>query len=1277
MVWCVAFLLNPYYGLSQKKPAASSNTDKPVKLKKYPSLLWEITGNGLKQPSYLFGTMHISNKMVFNLSDSFYKAIKSVEVVALEQNPEVWQEVYSSPGFDDGYGMQGNMLNRFDLSNERLTEQTFSISNYEARIQAGLVSEARLINGMLYRNNVGQEDFEEETYLDMYIYRLGRKLNKIVAGVENYKESDKLVKEAYRDMYKDKKVRRSYNYDGYDYKRKMEEAYRKGDLDLLDSLNEVTTISKAFNEKFLLKRNDIQAYSIDTILKKHSLFVGVGAAHLAGNRGVIEILRQKGYRLRPVMIGQRDSDEKDNLEKIRVPLEFKKQYAEDSLYSVTIPGDKFFRFNSFAQANMVQYADMANGSYYMVTRIKTEASLLGQSAAVVLKKIDSLLYENIPGKITARKAIVRDGYSGYDITNKTRKGDYQRYNIFALPNEVVIFKVSGIADYITGGKEADVFFSSVHFETPGSSLPTVYKPPYGGFSALFPSRPFYIPEQRNDRERSEWLSSDAKGNDFFIFKTSINQFDYIEEDTFELRLMEESFKSSAVVRESPGGKTASWRNYPVLNGSYAHVDGSRIKVRYIIQGANYYVVGARYNNAEAAADSFINSFTFTPEYYGDVKEYKDSVIGFTVKSPLFYPTKDSSDNFSLADIYATTGADNDDDISGSFMDAFRDMNFRVIGNDTTGEKINLIAFRFPKYTYLKDSADFLKNKIFISTKDSDFIIRQHTLFTSPAGWRTEVYRFSDKGSSRVLTTKSFYKGGVVFYLLNMADTITPPGAFVQNFFETFTPADTFKTVNIFEKKSGIFFQDYFGKDSVLKKKAVRALSPSLFDAADLDNVKKAISELSWKTKNYLALKKKWINVVSTFRDEASVTYLKELYSVVKDTSELQNAVLDALLNARTQTSFSAFKDIMLSDPPALTDNRKGNNDYDNIDINALVSSFSKDENLLNKPYFFGYKWAPLYDTLAITKNILPPLLDLLTLDDYKDDILRLLSYAVDSGYTAANDYSQYMNKFLLEAKQLVKKQAARESEKEIKTLQTEDADTYADRYTYGSNSVNDELKHYAVLLMPFWNNSPDVKVFFDKVLQLKNKDAKLQAAILLLRNNKPVPDSIINMLAADDHYRVHFYNLLLLNNLTGKFPAAYKTQRSMAAGILYDTYSYQKVDSLVYIDKLQVADARNKGWLYFFRYRINKDDEVWHIACSGLQPPDTSQVSTTSAAYKEDFTGFTNEVYDEAVISKQMQRMLKENLYAQRESSSRFFSRYDDEDVDAAIVDEIKGGRFE
>src|SRR5205814_8713750 len=120
---------------------------------------------------------------------------------------------------------------------------------------------------------------------------------------------------------------------------KLQEAYRTGNLDLLDSINRLNSFSDAFDEKFLYSRNLLQANSIDSILRTNSsLFVGVGAAHLPGNRGVIELLRKMGYKLRPVKMGERDSQHKSSVEKLRVPVSFATQAADDGLFKVDIPG---------------------------------------------------------------------------------------------------------------------------------------------------------------------------------------------------------------------------------------------------------------------------------------------------------------------------------------------------------------------------------------------------------------------------------------------------------------------------------------------------------------------------------------------------------------------------------------------------------------------------------------------------------------------------------------------------------------------------------------------------------------------------------------------------------------------------------------------------------------------------------------------------------------------------------------------------------------------------
>src|ERR1044072_4867509 len=105
--------------------------------KTYPSLLWEITGNGIKKPSYLFGTMHVSSKLVFNLPDSFYYAIKNVDAVALELNPDVWQGQMAK--LDQ---LQLNYKNFSQAANsDFLSETSFQIDKYDDELKAALSTE--------------------------------------------------------------------------------------------------------------------------------------------------------------------------------------------------------------------------------------------------------------------------------------------------------------------------------------------------------------------------------------------------------------------------------------------------------------------------------------------------------------------------------------------------------------------------------------------------------------------------------------------------------------------------------------------------------------------------------------------------------------------------------------------------------------------------------------------------------------------------------------------------------------------------------------------------------------------------------------------------------------------------------------------------------------------------------------------------------------------------------------------------------------------------------
>jgi hypothetical protein len=214
-------------------------------------------------------------------------------------------------------------------------------------------------------------------------------------------------------------------------------------------------------------------------------------------------------------------------------------------------------------------------------------------------------------------------------------------------------------------------------------------------------------------------------------------------------------------------------------------------------------------------------------------------------------------------------------------------------------------------------------------------------------------------------------------------------------------------------------------------------------------------------------------------------------------------------------------------------------------------------------------------------------------------------------------------------------------------------------------------------------------------LTLKDKKTLFNTAVVMVRNNKPVPDSIITKLAADDKYRADLYSALADCKKEKLFPEKYKTQDLMAKSILISSgYTSGNLDSLIFINKLQVNQPKYKGWIYFYGYKKNKDDDNYKIAMCGLQPLDLSKVNSNDDGDNDDdddadndednntrgFTKLTQETYKPGKkdVMPTLQKLLKETLYDLRPSSSRFFGNSSgDDDDDSYINDAAKSSRYE
>ncbi len=1247
---------------------------------RYPSLLWEITGNGLKKPSYLFGTMHVSSKMAFNLADSFYIGIRNADIVALETNPESWQEDMSryelgnDSYFSSFYGWTSRMPNDY------LTINTFKFPRYEKWIQAALYSSPSVINNLLYRTYGNDaSDFEEDTYLDMYIYQCGKRWGKKVAGVESYGESMKLMMEAYKDASKEKRKERSYEFDETLSPNRLQEAYRSGNLDLLDSINKFNSYSAAFDEKFLYRRNEIQAASIDSILRTDaSLFVGVGAAHLPGQRGVIEILRSKGYRLRAVRMGQRSSEHKNAVEKIRVPVAFTTQTAADGFYKVDIPG-KFYQFETGRRFDQQQYADMANGSYYMVTRISLSAWMWGHTVNDVLHKVDSLLYENIPGKILSKTTGLRNGYKMIDITNKTRRGDIQRYNIFVTPFELVLFKMSGTGDYVQKGEEAKRFFGSIQLKEyrPAATGWKTFSPSYGGFSVSLPHEPythnnggwFFDAEDRNTNTQ------------YRVIRTDIHNYGFAEEDTFDLSLMEESFASSEFIDTQLSRRQIQLKGYPALDCSYRDNNGCIYLVRFLIQGPHYYTLLARGQKETAQLAEFLNSFQVQPYRYGETKERVDTSLYYTVRSAVFPEPKKEKLELPRYNPFSMNNDDDDD----ADEDIWEEGVYRskVIANDSTGEKIYVSFYKTPRYYYTADSTMLEKENEYGFLIDTSWIVREKRKSELPGNIKVWELAVSDTGSSRMIRRKTFFRNGVSFLLLTQTDTLSRPSAFVQSFFDSFMPADTLRGYNPFTRKSDHFFEDFFSPDSVKHKRAVRNIYAIHLEKDDFPRLRKAIDRLNWKEKKYLDTKKLLIRKLSAMPQQEASDYLKQLYYATADTVDMQYPILETLLGQKTLYAFKTFRDIVTAEPPVLNEGSPASSYLLYSSVNTLGNA-----NFILKG---------LQDSLKLTRVIWPDLLPLINLDDYKMPLMGLLRQLLDSNLVKAKDYEAYFNKFLLEARQELKKQNIREKKKAIQKAEEakeEAADNFLLSGNSGRGTGNDLLVLYARLLMPFWEKQPQVPVLLNQMLASSDKELQYNMLYLFLQQNKQYPDSLLQVYARSNEYRYELYTDLKHLKKQSLFPAAYNNHISLSKSKLLMQRSYNKPDTLEYLDRLSAEIKGKQGFVYFFRYKAKKDDLSWKMAYVGLLPADSSRFELFDGAAVEEEQDSSEEDEDEAAnkrrsysfafftdirvkdeqeepLQQQLKTQLKKVLYTLRKSSRYFYGPGKDSYDATSIVAEM------
>lgn len=260
------------------------------------ALLWKISGNGLSKPSYLYGTIHMTCDAT--LDKNILKALDDTNQLYLEydmDSPTLNEEMATGVMMKDGKKMSSLISKEdFKIAND-FVKKDFSldlttVENYKPF----------MVIAMMFSNILGcpVQSFENE------LIRVTKEQNEEVYGLETVQDQMKVFDDIPYEIQMQEVVRAAkggFEKDAAEFKQ-MLDAYNQKDLNKLAALVKETNspMYQKYADILTTNRNKNWIPGIEKAAKANPTFFGVGAAHLVGDQGVINLLRKKGYKVEAV-----------------------------------------------------------------------------------------------------------------------------------------------------------------------------------------------------------------------------------------------------------------------------------------------------------------------------------------------------------------------------------------------------------------------------------------------------------------------------------------------------------------------------------------------------------------------------------------------------------------------------------------------------------------------------------------------------------------------------------------------------------------------------------------------------------------------------------------------------------------------------------------------------------------------------------------------------------------------------------------------------------------
>ncbi|MDR0227815.1 MAG: TraB/GumN family protein [Flavobacteriaceae bacterium] len=256
------------------------------------TILWEVSGNGLKQSSYVLGTFHILCEEDLVIKDKIQRAIETTEQLTLEVNltdPNELKDIQSLMIAEKPLSAQLSLNEIDELKSVLKKEYGRELSEVDNMSMFGLMS--LMIGKTITCSAKG---------FDMEVLQLAIQKGNKIAGLEHLNDQIKLLDKMYTAKEIVEQLKQVGNY--VDNFKEMKQAFINEDIDALYVYGTDPEFMSVEAKKALLDdRNNNWLQQMPAMMKDKATLFAVGSAHLGGENGVLNLLKKRGYKVTPVL----------------------------------------------------------------------------------------------------------------------------------------------------------------------------------------------------------------------------------------------------------------------------------------------------------------------------------------------------------------------------------------------------------------------------------------------------------------------------------------------------------------------------------------------------------------------------------------------------------------------------------------------------------------------------------------------------------------------------------------------------------------------------------------------------------------------------------------------------------------------------------------------------------------------------------------------------------------------------------------------------------------